>query len=326
LDLLHEAARLPKSRFPVDWGYVSGWGVPLGQIYFLQTAVQLLQLKVLLHQQAHEPELAAQTLETMVGLARVLAQEPFFPAQHLRSCFLIGTAQGVERLLDAGLLTAEQMHVLRDELLEAGAATPAVVSRMLIAERCLAVKDLLHPSQAQVWGRGLSGPQQFAVDAIDYSARVLAVPEQRTLEFLDGVDVILRQADALGTATNYKLLPQPTGGAQMLTNYWAPFIRQQTELIFRLRATALALAIEEYRALHGGSLPARLEELTPQFIPALPLDPFGSEQLAWKRVSSGYVIFSPVRGSPAEPASEQTPSWRVNQVRAEPYPGLRILR
>jgi hypothetical protein len=40
------------------------------------------------------------------------------------------------------------------------------------------------------------------------------------------------------------------------------------------RATAVSLAMQLYRADHGGRWPTRIEELTPKYISAVPTDPF----------------------------------------------------
>ncbi len=52
-----------------------------------------------------------------------------------------------------------------------------------------------------------------------------------------------------------------------------------------------ALALERFR--HAQSrLPEALNELTPQFLRAVPIDPFGGAPLRYHRLTKGYVIYS----------------------------------
>lgn len=52
-----------------------------------------------------------------------------------------------------------------------------------------------------------------------------------------------------------------------------------------------ALAVERFRRARG-KLPDSLAELTPQFLATVPMDPFDSAPLRYRRLDSGYVIYS----------------------------------
>ncbi len=52
-----------------------------------------------------------------------------------------------------------------------------------------------------------------------------------------------------------------------------------------------ALAVERFR-LDRGRLPGQLQELTPQFLEAIPMDPFDGAPLRYRRLDRGYVIYS----------------------------------
>jgi hypothetical protein len=58
-----------------------------------------------------------------------------------------------------------------------------------------------------------------------------------------------------------------------------------------IRLARMALALERFR-LTRGRLPEDLRELTPQFLEAIPLDPFGGTPLRYRRLAKGYVIYS----------------------------------
>jgi hypothetical protein len=59
----------------------------------------------------------------------------------------------------------------------------------------------------------------------------------------------------------------------------------------RRRAVRLALAVERYRAGHG-RFPARLEDLVPEFIPLVPLDPFDGQPMRMRRTGQRLIVYS----------------------------------
>jgi len=62
-----------------------------------------------------------------------------------------------------------------------------------------------------------------------------------------------------------------------------------------LRGTELALALRLYQQTHDGKLPARLDELVPDYLPAVSVDPFSSEGEGFLyRVDAGgkWIVYS----------------------------------
>lgn len=58
------------------------------------------------------------------------------------------------------------------------------------------------------------------------------------------------------------------------------------------RLAVVALAVERWRLSHGGQVPGSLAELAPNFLPAVPPDPFDGRPLRYKKQAKGYVIYS----------------------------------
>lgn len=52
-----------------------------------------------------------------------------------------------------------------------------------------------------------------------------------------------------------------------------------------------ALAFERYR-IKTGQPPATLEELVPEFLESMPIDPFDGQPLRYRRSEKGYVVYS----------------------------------
>src|SRR5205807_2643017 len=73
---------------------------------------------------------------------------------------------------------------------------------------------------------------------------------------------------------------------------WAGFDRA-IERHFRClgdrRATVISLAAQLYRADHDGRWPARLDELVPAYLPAVPIDPFTQGR------PFGYILYKDKR-------------------------------
>jgi hypothetical protein len=59
----------------------------------------------------------------------------------------------------------------------------------------------------------------------------------------------------------------------------------------RLRCTAVALAAERYRLRHG-DWPRAIAALVPDYLPAVPLDPFDGAPLRYRRTDGGAVVYS----------------------------------
>ena len=59
----------------------------------------------------------------------------------------------------------------------------------------------------------------------------------------------------------------------------------------RLRTVRVGLAIERYR-LANGKLPENLAELVPAYLDTVPKDPFDGQELRYKRIEKGYVVYS----------------------------------
>jgi type II secretory pathway pseudopilin PulG len=59
----------------------------------------------------------------------------------------------------------------------------------------------------------------------------------------------------------------------------------------RMRAAAAAVAIERYRRKHG-RLPATLDDLAPEFLSAVPADPFDGKPVRFVVRDGEYTVYS----------------------------------
>jgi hypothetical protein len=60
----------------------------------------------------------------------------------------------------------------------------------------------------------------------------------------------------------------------------------------RMRVVETALGVERFRLAHSGALPNKLADLVPEFLAAVPLDPYDAQPLRYKTLPRGYVVYS----------------------------------
>ncbi len=125
-------------------------------------------------------------------------------------------------------------------------------------------------------------------DALGYFNRMVAVADLPSEQRLDAAIQIQREFDQWMHATAqtpmsrlFRLMP-PT--SFILTD-------ADTRTIGVLRATATAVAFERFRLKHG-RFPTALAELTPDFLTAIPADPYTGRPLLYKKTDDGAVVYS----------------------------------
>jgi hypothetical protein len=70
------------------------------------------------------------------------------------------------------------------------------------------------------------------------------------------------------------------------------FMLQYAQDLALVRAMRFVIAIERYRRTHGEQPPARAEELVPDYLTSLPIDPFTGKPLMMTADAGGYVVYS----------------------------------
>jgi type II secretory pathway pseudopilin PulG len=80
--------------------------------------------------------------------------------------------------------------------------------------------------------------------------------------------------------------------ANMVMPSWSKAMRTAAETKARLVALKTALAIERFRLANNNSLPPTLDALVPNFCSSAPRDPFDEQPLRYKKLPSGYVVYS----------------------------------
>jgi hypothetical protein len=311
LELLHQSAVFEQSRYPIDCG--EGLAVLLPHLGNMSTASRLLALEAILHAQNNEREASIRSIASAYGVARSLRGEPITISQMVRhSCAAIAT-QALEQVLNRTRFTDEQLAQLERTI---GAAyDPNAMARALVGERCFGHDVFRHPRALglDTW-TSAHGPSLVAVEA----QRALGLLDRSWALYLDLMEEFIeaaqlppgercRVADAIATrhAAVFRrhdllstLMPSP-----------ARLIRADVEGLAHLLVAQTALAVERYRLASGG-LPSRLEDLAPTYILRVPPDPFDGRPLRYRRLPTGYVVYSIGRDEVDDNGRERPPRRR----------------
>ncbi|MCU0918423.1 MAG: type II secretion system protein GspG [Planctomycetes bacterium] len=281
LTLLHEAAGIEHCRYDYDYARI------LAPMQDIRRAAQLLHLGTVL------PAARGDTATAMTGildglrLADSLQREPALVAYLVRISCLAVALNSLERSLSLTACTEGHLRELDAAL--ARTAQALDFTRVMITERCAMLETCRDPSRL-----GPLGPQghplrmfpgmkgAWLTDTLYYmEAHIEATrlpPAARLKEFRR----IGREIEELSFL-------------HVMTKTAAPVFTRVLELDLRTRAgldlARTALALERYR-LASGKLPERLEDLVPQYLAQVPLDPFDAQPIRYQRTGPGYRLYS----------------------------------
>ena len=300
LALFRRAAVMTKSRYPVDFS--QGMFADLAHLSPLKSTTSFLQLEALVHAQNGRGGDAAQSIQTMLGASRSLAQEPILLSQLVRAAMNYLAVASTERTLNLTPLTEPQMAALQAAL--AAAEAPGLATRALIGERACTITALNSP-------RDLTPPRNpEALESSLATQKGFGSTLMRTTGFFQRDLGFFLDAMATNIALSRSPDPEPFLGRTnldaielrarrqyyVMSSLLLPALSRTTvkdvEHRTRLRVAQTALAIERYRLANAGRLPASLAALAPKYLAAVPVDPFDGEPLRFKTRPSGYVVYS----------------------------------
>jgi type II secretory pathway pseudopilin PulG len=134
------------------------------------------------------------------------------------------------------------------------------------------------------WFLSLTGFEErdlnFYLQTMDKSISLAALPPPESLTFSN----YLESVSAVAGRRFYIL------SGMLLPSLSRVVVREATTQA-NLRLATTALAVERFR-LARGRLPEGLGELAPQFLDAVPTDPFDGAPLRYRRLARGYMIYS----------------------------------
>jgi len=219
-------------------------------------------------------------------LADSLRREPALIHYLVRVACVGLIVANLDRSLSAATFTDGQLT----ELDKALTATDGTVdlTQALITERCIMIETCRDPSLMASPGQGpglrmLPGMMRMGIaDVLDYMEDCIEASKRPPTERLAGF------REAAGKVEDLSVL-------HVMIKMLAPAMGRVAELSLRSQAgvdlARTALAIERYR-LATGKVPERLEGLAPQYIKAVPIDPFDGQPIRYRRTEPGYRLYS----------------------------------
>ncbi len=303
LRLLYSVPADARSRYPVD--LKQGFNTFVQHIGKLRRAVQLLTAEAVLHAENGEADLAVKGLVAAGRAADSLRGEPMLISQLVRiACWSIVVTR-LERVISLVDLSEEQLASLQT-VLRAAEQQPAML-RAMVGEQAMGIAFFTDPkAQATFFASQRGSGTQAQSDRLKAASllsllKATGIFQKDRSVFLQvmATNVAVarlpfpervqrgKEADSLVTKLASRLC--------IFSNIMLPplsraFVRD-ADLASRLRVAETALAIERFRRAHNNTLPAELQALVPQYLAALPQDPFDGKPLRYKALPRGYVVY-----------------------------------
>jgi len=293
LDLFHEAAEIENCRYPIDLS--AGFATLMPNLGEIRNAVRLLGLDAILHAENGDGRSATRSTISAFGIARSLAREPVTISQLARAGCQSSAISAVEQLINRTELSDEQLLELIESVRESERISD--ISCAFVGERCMGISFFRVPESAGPDVIGGSGPLFRSVLALYKGVGLADADAVIYLDLLDGylkaAQLPLHERLEAVNAVDAKL--QSTSKVHVMLHSIMPALSRiatiETRAIARLRASGVALAIQRYR-LAGGALPGKLADLVPTYLQTVPKDPFDGDDLRYRKLDTGFVVYS----------------------------------
>ena len=293
MELLHKAARIEHSRYPVDLG--SGFSLmPYLCLSDIRKGAKRLQLEAVLHAENDEPQLAINSVEAIFGVGHSLANEPLLISQLVRIAIEALSVGTLERVVNRTELTDEQMAGISQMYL--GAEDSNGLSRAFAGERCMYTSVFDMPAS----GMSGFGGGGWGLSPVLSLYKAVGLADTDKLLYLDymGKNIEAFKLPLNERSKAFKAIEAEFGKVSkihVLLHILMPALSRVAELDLRrtahIRVAVTSLAIERYR-LAGGSVVDGLDELVPRYLESVPEDPFDGKSLKYKKLDVGYVVYS----------------------------------
>jgi hypothetical protein len=287
LRLLHEAAALQESRYPMDLKRDSDGGS--SHHHSAVQAGALLSVEAIHHVENSNPADGVQSIVAALTVADSLASEPSLLAQANRVLCQSLALSALERTVNQVELTERQLMSLRHAVTQAG--RPEAWMRAMVGLRCGLLGYCQHPERLN-----LERPASIIFSGY------------QTLGFLDRGGVIFMKLMDESLAVWQLPAHERMAAARVLNGKWQDALRsvfrihESTSIVLedvkgeltelaQLSVAHTALAIERYRLSHGQP-PTSLDDLVPGYLSQVPQDPFDGRPLRYGRLEPGFIVYS----------------------------------
>ena len=296
---VREAVKFPKSRYPVD--LTPNADALLPHLPKLQKISAIASFATRLALQTQDGKQAADLILLQIALSHTLNAEPLLISQMDRAKIVSSASQLVELGLNTTAFDEKTLLRFATDFGQIDKSDRSAIG--FIGDQAM----LLPCFQANwseilrvVWGNsdlrpslstGIRGRFGWLTGLLDqdelfYLQAMRTAINEAKLPFpagLSSYDEIYETA-VKGQQAGYILGPGFLNGMRNT-------LPREAEIAAQIRLTITGVAIEYFRLAHG-KFPENLDELVPQFLSAVPVDPFDGHLLRYHRLEKGYVIYS----------------------------------
>jgi hypothetical protein len=298
-----EALKLVACRYPIDCSLLAQ--TPLPHLANLKKLVLLNQYRAELAIQGGDMEGASKAIETMLGLARTLDNEPCLISQLLRINLLKLAVAALARRVNAGPLSLTETTTLAVAF--GRTRTTNLVARGLAGDRAIYAPyfRMSKKEAARVTQPSKDGDESVGASLLPCNGPwILGVTGFYELDFrcfLKAMETNIATA-SLPPPENLRAIGRFARAGEAATKRYrtisglllsalAGAVGREDEGIAYHRLATTALAVEQFRNQHG-RLPKDFEELSPGVLAEVPEDPFTGADLHYCRTEQGYLIYS----------------------------------
>lgn len=297
-ELFYSATNRPGSRYSLDMR--QGAQVSLTNLPHVKATTTLLSLEALAHASNGESNQTYAALNAAASAADSIREEPLLISFLVRIACSAIVAKRVEQCLNLVPLDEGQLRSLQERF--AAVDDPRWAARALAGERAAGISYFMDP-QAQrslLTQPGASGTPNALAAQLAFAAYRMSGLMRKDRNFYLGVMATNVSRAEMSADERIKTGPAPvisiTNRLLVLSRILLPALQRTLdradENAARMRVVQTGLAVERWRVSHAGKLPDSLEQLAPQYLHKVPLDPFDSHPLRYKKLPRGYVVYS----------------------------------
>ncbi|HNS21524.1 MAG TPA: hypothetical protein PKH24_13555 [Sedimentisphaerales bacterium] len=289
LESLYEAATIPECRYPIDLS--AGPRAAMSHVGKVRTSVGLLCFQAVLYAEQEDPNAAVRAVRAAMRVADSLRNEPVMISHIIRLYGWAGICATIERVLNRVRCTDEQLQAMSDAFDELDVTTGLL--RAWVGERCLMHPLFMRPQALgrDDFGKIPPGALLEAYGALGLSAREGIIYLDYAEECLRIVQLPVCQYRAACEAVDARHVRGRRGILLRRMTHGSGLFRSHVLYVARLQNAKISLALERYR-LACGELPETLDRLVPEFLSAVPQDPFDGQPMRYNRQDGGYVVYS----------------------------------
>jgi hypothetical protein len=294
LEKLDQAANLPLAYF--DIGINRGIEECKARLRRAETTSILLSLRTLDLILGAEDDAAANSAISMLKMMRILDSHPTFALHSVKIAFVAVACQDIRLMLERSHPSTETLAKLQQTLSE---TIPAdALERAFLAERVYQVeigRNFMprHITETYLQDEVPNIPERLRFPKWIFVEGRLGLRRKSRAFFRKMAELIsaCRQPWPKPLDIGSGDASKSAGKSNELMSRAAKVIQITASGLTAVRCTSLAVAIERYRRANN-ELPGSLDDLAPNYINVIPLDPFTGKNLLYNHDEESYVVYS----------------------------------